>query len=63
MRKRVSLRRWKKRCALGREIPAYAIIGHRLTRWFAFTPASKNRDTHLALIPRGYVTEWEWIKT
>jgi hypothetical protein len=46
--KRSSRRRWKARCALGRVIPAIAIVEHDLGRWFAFTPVDVNADVYTA---------------
>jgi hypothetical protein len=54
MRKRLSLRRWKARCRLGRSIPAYAIVDHRLDRWFNFKAANVNMDTWHAFHPMFY---------
>jgi len=47
-RKHTSLRRWKARCALGRMIPAIAILQYRLDRWFRFKPVHINMDAYLA---------------
>ena len=47
-RKHTSLRRWKARCALGRMIPATAILQHRLDRWFVFAPVMLNMDAYFA---------------
>lgn len=35
-RKRVSKRRWKARCRIGRSIPLEAIHEHDLQKWFTF---------------------------
>jgi len=51
MKKRVSKRRWKARCAIGREIPAIAIVEYELTRWFKFEGVAVNRDV-------GRVVRW-----
>jgi hypothetical protein len=48
--KRTSKRRWKARCRLGREIPRWAILEHRLDRWFLFLPIDANRDFYRAHI-------------
>jgi hypothetical protein len=43
-RKRVSLRRWKARCRLGRPIPYSVIADYDLNRWFVFDDAGINAD-------------------
>jgi hypothetical protein len=52
MRKRDSLRRWKKRCQLGRVIPRWAIEEYNLTRWFLFSRESDYDFTVFALCRR-----------
>jgi hypothetical protein len=55
IRKRTSKRRWKRRCAIGRIIPALAIVEHRLDRWFAFALLNVNADLWRAVgWKRGY---------
>ena len=44
-----SKRRWKARCALGREIPYIAVVQYQLTRWWRFVPIEVNRDVHKAV--------------
>jgi hypothetical protein len=48
-RKQASLRRWKARCRLGRPIPAWAVVEHRLNRWFKFVCADWQRDYSFAI--------------
>ena len=52
-RKHISLRRWKARCALGRMIPATAILQHQLDRWFRFKPVHINMDAYFAEVRHG----------
>ena len=49
-KKRVSLRRWKARCRVGRVIPRLAIVEYGLDRWFDFRPSpnSYNMDVWVA---------------
>ena len=35
-RKRTSKRRWKARARAGKPIPQYAVLAHKLDRWFKF---------------------------
>jgi hypothetical protein len=49
MRKRTSKRRWIARCALWPEVPAQAIVEHRLDYLFQFEPVSANRDCYVAI--------------
>jgi len=53
VRKRTSLRRWKRRCAIGRMIPGIAIVEHRLDRWFAFKLMHVNADFYRAEVRDG----------
>jgi hypothetical protein len=49
MKKRVSKRRWKARCAIGRLIPEHAILSYGLDRWFYFDPVGDaNPDVYRA---------------
>jgi hypothetical protein len=65
MKKRASKRRWKARCAIGRDIPALAIINHRLGRWFDFVNLDPSRDVWRAVrdkfppIDRTQVAWWK----
>jgi len=46
VRKRTSKRRWKRRCAIGRIIPYFAIADFMLDRWFAFRQIDINADVY-----------------
>ena len=47
-KKRVSKRRWKARCRLGKLIPLIAIVEHQLDRYFTFEPYSINAEFYTA---------------
>lgn len=53
-RKRTSKRRWKKRCQLGRLIPAFAILEYKLDETFVFQGGPVNMDAYHAIrkVPR-----------
>lgn len=50
MRKRTSKRRWKARARLGKPIPRYAIVEHRLDRVFHFEYGDMNADVLYAAL-------------
>jgi hypothetical protein len=54
MKKRDSKRRWKARAAIGRDIPALAIVEHNLHRWFVFKLPDVNRDYWVATVRLRY---------
>jgi len=66
--KRVSKRRWKARCRLGKPIPRWVILDYSLTKWFdfhaleigseLFTPLPKS--TYIQIKPnRDFLYTWE----
>jgi hypothetical protein len=61
--KRTSKRRWKKRAALRRPIPKWAIVEHNLERWYGFEPLDySNADVYVAFPPKIDRTPQRWWK-
>jgi len=60
--KRPSKRRWKKRAALRRSIPKWAIVEHNLGRWYGFEPIDINAEFYIAYPPNIDRTPQRWWK-